>query len=89
MKSHLSRLLLVVVPLLGILFSAPVASAWYPDHHGHYWRHHHHRYWRHHSYYPRYYYDRDWYAYRRPYRYERYSRVYPYNYYGYRGHRDD
>ncbi len=89
--SRLSRLLLIIVPFLGILFSAPIASAWYPHHQGHYWRHHHryHHYWRRHAYRPPYYYDRDWYAYRRPDRYERYSRVDPYYYYGYRGHRDD
>jgi len=85
MTSRLSRLLLIIVPLLGILFSAPVASA----HYHHYWRHHHYRYWRDHDYNRGFYYDRGWRAYPRRYRYERYSRVYPYSYYWYRGDRDD
>ena len=83
MRSRLSRLFLMIVPLLGILFSAPVASA-----HHHYWRHHHH-YWRNYDYDRRLYYDRDWRAYPRPYRYERYSRAYPRGYYRYKGNRDD
>src|SRR4051794_23745405 len=63
MISRLARFLLIIVPLLGIFFSAPVASAW--QHH-HYWRHHHH-YWRNYGYNRRPYYDRDWYAYPRRY----------------------
>ncbi len=91
MTSRLGRLLLIIVPLLGILFSAPVASAWYTHpYYGHFRRHyHHHRHWRDYGYNRRFYYDRDWRGYPWRYRDDRYSRAYPYEYYRYRGHRDD
>lgn len=84
MISRFSRLLLIIIPLIGVLFSVPVASARYHRH----WHHrHHHHYWRNGDYNRRFYYNRDWRAYPYRHRYNRYSEAYPHGYYWHRGNR--
>ncbi|HJY84607.1 MAG TPA: hypothetical protein VKK81_26430 [Candidatus Binatia bacterium] len=77
MRTKLRHMLLAILPLAGLLWTAPVALArdYYPP--PYYYRHHHHhhyRHWRRDAYRHPYYYDRGWY--RSPDRYG-YYRPYP------------